>query len=77
MVIQLIQMIILRAQRILDMLDFVVNTYDMDIDKEMYLVSNVSRQFHISYFMSPEKHGCESKKESGFFSNRRVRNVLE
>ena len=36
------------AQRILgDMLDFAVNTYDMDIDKffEMFLVSNVSRQF--------------------------------
>jgi len=39
------------AQRILgDMLDFAVNTYDMDIDKffEMFLVSNVSR---------PEKQG--------------------
>ena len=38
------------AQRILgDMLDFAVNTYDMDIDKffEMFLVSNVSRQFEI------------------------------
>ena len=38
------------AQRILgDMLDFAVNTYDMDIDKffEMFLVSNVSRQYEI------------------------------
>ena len=39
---------LISAQRILgDMLDFAVNTYDMDIDKffKMFLVSNVSRQF--------------------------------
>ena len=55
------------AQRILgDMLDFAVNTYDMDIDKffEMFLVSNVSRQFEIgnpTYVAG--KTGCELVKE--------------
>lgn len=60
-------MIILRHQRILgDMLDFAVNTYDMDIDKffEMFLVSTVSRQFEIgnpTYVAG--KTGCELVKE--------------
>lgn len=55
------------AQRILgDMLDFAVNTYDMGIDKffEMFLVSNVSRQFEIgnpTYVAG--KTGCELVKE--------------
>lgn len=55
------------AQRILgDMLDFAVNTYDMDIDKffEMFLVSDVSRQFEIgnpTYVAG--KTGCELVKE--------------
>ena len=55
------------AQRILgDMLDFAVNTYDMDIDKffEMFLVSDVSRQFETgnpTYVAG--KTGCELVKE--------------
>ena len=55
------------AQRILgDMLDFAVNTSDMDIDKffEMFLVSDVSRQFETgnpTYVAG--KTGCELVKE--------------
>ena len=55
------------AQRIVgDLHAFAVNTYDMDIDKffEMFLVSNVSRQFEIgnpTYVAG--KTGCELVKE--------------
>lgn len=58
---------LISAQRILgNMLDFAVNTYDMDIDKffEMFLVSNVSRQFETgnpTYVAG--KTGCELVKE--------------